>query len=300
MTVSMLRCFTTVAQLENISKAAFLLHLTQSSLSKNLAKLEEELGMPLFDRAGKKIVLNAQGKRFLDCCNRMLRELDTALADMRQLTSGTDNRIRVGMTGLSERMIECMADFRRRYPETEFDVDGALESRELPDINEFDVLIYPAGGRYDKFNGYPFYEERYFLAVSSRNELSHLPSVTPRTADGQNFVFLRNGRTELEYPYALCTAMAVHFASQSFVDSRELHRQMIASGMAVGFVAEEEASSYRSDPAIRLIPVLDGRFARQMMICFRREKHLSPAALAFRDFTMTRFGLVSPMPTGKG
>ena len=57
MNISQLRYFTTVAQLENVSKAADLLYLSQSSLSKNIAKLEEELGMPLFDRNGKKITL---------------------------------------------------------------------------------------------------------------------------------------------------------------------------------------------------------------------------------------------------
>ena len=50
MRIAQLRCFSTIAQLENVSQAAEHLHLSQSSLSKNLATLEEELGAPLFER----------------------------------------------------------------------------------------------------------------------------------------------------------------------------------------------------------------------------------------------------------
>lgn len=291
MNISQLRYFTTVAQLENISKAADLLFLSQSSLSKNIAKLEEELEMPLFDRNGKKISLNAQGKRFLECCNRLLREFDTALEDMHQIACGVDNRIRICIAGMNQRIIDCMADFRRKRPEIEFDLDGGLESREKLDINEFDVLVYPAGGRYDKFTGYPFYRERYFLGVSAGHPLSKNASIQPWALDGQNFVFLRSGRNCLEYPYSICTALAVSFGSQCFVDSRELHRQMIAAGMAVGFVTEEEAVFYQSCPSLRLIPIQDVRFSRQMMICFRREKHLPPSARAFRDYAVRYFAL---------
>ena len=64
--ISQLYSFIVVAQNENLSKAAGMLYVSQSALSKSIAKLEEELGVELFDRRGKKIVLNARGKRFLE------------------------------------------------------------------------------------------------------------------------------------------------------------------------------------------------------------------------------------------
>ena len=72
MNITQLRYFVSVAQLENMTKAARLLHLTQSSLSKNIAMLEEELGMPLFDRGSRRIILNQQGRRFLEYSSMVL------------------------------------------------------------------------------------------------------------------------------------------------------------------------------------------------------------------------------------
>lgn len=291
MTIAQLRYFTTIAQLENISQAAQLLHLSQSSLSKNLAKLEAEAGTPLFDRRGKKLTLNAAGARLLEYSTLALRELEYALDDMRLLSTGADCRVKIGTAGSSSRLADCIAAFHRAHPEAEFDLNGGIEGIEHLDINDFDALIYPAGGRYEKFTGFPLWEERYFLAVPAEHPLAACAVMKLQALEGQNLVFLRDGRAFVEHPFRICGALAVRFGSQCYVDSRELHRELIASGVCVGFVPEGCAALYRADPALRLIPIQDRRFARQMMICFRREKHLSGLARAFRDFAQNYFGL---------
>ena len=291
MTIAQLRYFTTIAQLENISQAAQLLHLSQSSLSKNLAKLESEVGTPLFDRSGKKLTLNAAGARLLEYGTLALRELEYAQDDIRLLATGADSRVKIGAAGASGRLTGCVAAFRREHPEAEFDLNGGIEGLEHLDINDFDMLLYPAGGKYDKFTGFPVYEDRCFLAVSRVHPLADCGCVLPKALDGQDMVFLRDGKTFVEHPFRVCSALAVRFRSQCYVNARELHRQLIASGMCAGFVPESGADLYRGDPALRLIPIQDQRFTRQMMICFRREKHLSGLARTFRDFALRYFGL---------
>lgn len=291
MNVLQLRYFITVAQLENVSKAAAILHLSQSSLSKNIAKLEEDLGLPLFERNGKKIKLNPAGERFLDACTLVLRELDGALADMHQLTWGTDKRIRIGLADTNRRMIDCIAAFRAEHPDVEFDLDSNIEGDDMIDINDFDVLVYPSGGRYNKFSGYAFYQERFYIAASATHPLSKSVSLLPQALADQNVVFLRKGKNAFEYPYRICGALAINFASKCFADSRALHREIVASGLAVGFVPEEELSFYRNSSDIRLYPVHDQRFIRQIMVCFRREKHLTAPAREFRDHMIRYFSL---------
>ncbi len=289
--IAQLRYFTTIAQLENVSQAAQLLHMSQSSLSKNLAKLEAEVGMPLFDRSGKKLTLNAAGARLLEYSTLVLRELEYTLDDMRLLSTGMDSRVKIGTAGTSDRLAVCIAAFHRNHPEAEFDLNSGIECIEHLDINDFDMLIYPAGGKYDKFTGFPFCEDRCCLAVSRSHPLADRASIQPKALDGQDMVFLREGRAYVEYPFRVCSALAVRFRSQCYVDTRELHRQLIASGVCVGFVPESGAALYRADPSLRLIPVQDQRFTRQMMLCFRREKHLSALAREFRDFALEYFGL---------
>ncbi len=291
MQMSQLRYFAAIAQLENMSQAAELLHMSQSSLSKNLARLEAEVGMPLFERNGRKLKLNAAGTRLLEYSSMTLRELEYALADMRLLSTGTDARIKIGAAGAGARLTACVAAFHQEHPEAEFDISGGIEGLEHPDINDFDMLIYPAGSKYRKFNGFPLYEERYLLAVPGTHPLARCAALQVKALEGEQVVFLREGRSFVEYPFQICGALAQRFGGTCYADSRDLHRQMIASGVCVGFVPEDSAAFYRADRSLRLIPIPDHRFTRQMMVCFRREKHLSSLARTFRDFAMAYFGL---------
>lgn len=82
MEIHQLKYFICVAKLESISKAATTLHLSQPALSKSIAKLEDELGVLLFDRSGKRLHLNDRGRLFLEGAEKALRELDSAAASV--------------------------------------------------------------------------------------------------------------------------------------------------------------------------------------------------------------------------
>ncbi len=292
MTVEQIRYFTTVAQLENISKAAELLHLSQSSLSKSVARLEAELGTPLFIRGGKSLSLNAAGARFLACGTNILRELDEARSDIRLLTTGSDDKLKLGFAADGGLLVGCVAAFLRGHPGAEFDLNRDVEREEHPDINEFDALVYPDEPRYEKFTGYSLGEERWSLAVPAGHPLYEKASVAPKALEGLDVVFLRGGKIWVEYPFRICAALAIRFSSQCFADARETHRALIASGVCCGFVPEGETALYRGE-AVRLLPILDRHFARPVRICFRRDKHLTPLAREFRDFTIAYLDLTA-------
>lgn len=291
MNITQLRQFTTVARLENMSRAAQMLHVTQSALSKNVAQLERELGTVLFDRSGKRLRLNASGERFLECCEKMLRELDSAQADLRMMTTGRDHRLSIGSVGSGARLLGCLAEFSRRHPEAELNLQCELDGNELPDISRFDALVYPDNIKYRKFSGYPLYEERYFAAVPAGHALCARAGVGLGQLVGENMVFLRRGGSA-EYPFNACAALNIYPGKSSFADTRQAHRALIAAGTAIGFVPESEKDEYLHDSCIRLLPVMDRNFCQAFCICFRREKYLSEFGKVFRDFAVDYFELL--------
>lgn len=291
MNIQYMRYFMTVAKLENVSRAAEVLHVSQSSLSKDIASLEKELGTPLFDRKGKKLLLNPVGVEFLESCRVIVAKADEALGNVQMMVTGRSNRIRISAAGINKKLFACMAEFEKRHPETSFEMDCIIDNDELPDINEYDVVIYPDELKFNKFKGYDFYKERYYLAVSANNPLTSKPNVPVHALDGLDYVFLRYENNLVEYPYRLCSALAVKMKACHFVDSRELHRQMIAAGLGVGFVPEGSMEMYVKNGEIRLLPLPNTRFDRPMRICFRREKHLTALGVAFRDHLISYFEL---------
>lgn len=280
MKVSQLQYFTTLAELQNMSRASELLHMSQSSLSKNISAVEEELGVTLFDRNGKHISLNSAGQRFLDCCHHILNEYESAVDEITAMSTGTTTRIKIGACGNINRLLPIMTAFKKTHPEVEFDINSDIEHEDNIDINEYDVLVYPSESKYSRFSGFPLFEEKYFLAVSNNNPLRKSAAVSVKSLNSQDAVFMRSGSLN-EYSYNLCSALSVHFTSASFVTSRAMHREAIASGLAVGFVPDSYRSLYISTGNIELLPITDAGFTRQYNICFKRKKHLSQLAQEF-------------------
>ena len=292
MNIQNLRYFAIVAKLENVSRAAELMHTSQSSISKNIFALEEELGTKLFDRHGKKLVLNDAGKRFLQSCDRILQETETVAKDLRHMSTGDDNLIRICAIGMDPHLLTFMSIFKVSYPEVEYAMDSIPDGDELPDINKYDLIIYPDELKYRKFKGINFYTEKYLFAVRNDNPLADRVSLPVKMMNGLPMVFL-NHKLEYEYPYHVCLAQTVKMSSMNFVDSRDLHRQMISNGIACGFVPEGSAEIYRNDSRIKLLHLTDDRFTRNMKACFKREKHLSVMGSAFRKSMIEYFNLQS-------
>ena len=291
MNIHGLRAFLTVAKLENVSKAAELLHMSQSSLSKTIAALEKELGVKLFDRNGKRLTLNNYGQRFQKSSQVIIGEADDVLKDIRLMDTGYSNTIRISAAGTNTAVFECLNAFKALHPETLYEIDGVIDNDQIPDINAYDCVIYPDDLRYQKFRGYDFYEEKYYLAVNAESDISNKISAASKALCGRDFVFIRYQDNQIEYPYRICTALAVDVTNSSFADSREVHRQMISAGIGIGFVPAGSAEMYKHNGKIRLLPLMDGRFIRPMKVCFKRDKHLSELGAVFKKFFMEYFSI---------
>lgn len=90
-----LRAFATVAEVGGVTRAAGLLHLTQSAVSMQIRRLEEALGRTLFERAGRSVVLTADGEELLGRARRMLALNDEILARFTQ--SAFEGEITLGV-----------------------------------------------------------------------------------------------------------------------------------------------------------------------------------------------------------
>ena len=88
MTFNQLLYFQTVSEYENYHKAAEKLYLSQPSLSRSISSLEKELGVMLFEKQGRGIVLTKAGRLFQEYTDRILSECEVAKTKMNEIASG--------------------------------------------------------------------------------------------------------------------------------------------------------------------------------------------------------------------
>ncbi len=120
-----LPAFRAVARSENLREAAEQLHLTPSAISQQIKLLEDQVGFPLFDRRGRRVVLNAAGEALQRAVEPALDRLDEGLRAAAALAAGTTQRIRVTLLpSFAQRwFLPRMARWRERHPDIALELE---------------------------------------------------------------------------------------------------------------------------------------------------------------------------------
>src|SRR6266566_4910552 len=125
-----LRTFVAVADAGGVRRAAIRVSLSQPATSRQLHALEAELGVPLFDRIGRRLQLTSEGEDLLQRSRRLLSDAEAIGDRARALTSGQTGVLRVGATPqlIESMMVGFLAYYRPRHPgvDVHFIEDGAV------------------------------------------------------------------------------------------------------------------------------------------------------------------------------
>lgn len=114
--LSELHAFAAAARLGNFSLAAEDLHVTQGAISRAIARLEEHLGLALFERHGRRSLLSAAGRAYLDAVGPAILTIESASAHLRRRHTGAQLRLSVTPTLFSHWLIPRLPDFSARHP----------------------------------------------------------------------------------------------------------------------------------------------------------------------------------------
>ena len=196
MELRVLRYFLTVAMEENITHAAEILHVTQPTLSRQLAQLEADLGVTLFRRGNHRITLTEEGQ-LLRCRAREILELadkaEAELTHMDQVVTGTI-AIGCGETGSIRYLADTMADFRKKYPRVSFEIYSAIaddvSTRMDRGLLDFGLLMEPVDISKYNFVHMP-YQEQHRLLVRKDDPMAGQEAVTPEDLEGMDILMPR-------------------------------------------------------------------------------------------------------------
>src|SRR6185436_14763310 len=152
METRLLKMFIAVAECGSLVGAAARLHLTPSAVSHALRALEAELGCRLFERAGKRVLLNQAGEQFLAQVRPPLQALDEAADSLKQLGKWGQTRVRLGASAAACQHIlpGVIRELQRAHSKIELQVEsGDMSSlMELLGENTLDLALGVAPGSY--------------------------------------------------------------------------------------------------------------------------------------------------------
>ena len=140
MELRQIRYFLKAKELLNFTEAAAQSFVTQSTLSQQIKQLEQELGVPLFDRIGKRVALTEAGRLFAEYAQKAVKQTADsliAIQDLQELKTGT---LQIGVTyGLRDALTQVLIQFAEQYPQIKIRVNFATSSELIKKLHNFEL-----------------------------------------------------------------------------------------------------------------------------------------------------------------
>lgn len=203
MEIFQLHYFVKLAEVLHFTQAAEACYVTQSGLSQQIKKLEDELGMALFLRIGKKVQLTEAGAIFLHHAKRILDDVDIgkqAIDDLNELIGG---ELKIGVTYVFGLLVlPVVQEFAKKYPDLKIiiDYDSTEPLKQKLINNKLDmVLVHSANNISSSIKKVSLFTSKLVMAVAKTNPLAKLESIPFSEVDQIPLILATKGFSSREY-----------------------------------------------------------------------------------------------------
>lgn len=256
-----LRYFLAVAENEHITNTAKQLHIAQPALTQSIHRLEQELGVSLFERAGRGIRLSPAGAYVRDRVKPAMETLENVARDVQLFQQGEQGVVRVGVHAASGVAIDGIAAYSELNPHVSFEITQDERERHRDVIV---TTITPRGSSTveNAIEKTPF-SERIGIAVPASSALGDTASLADFA--NERFIALAGSRRFREVCDTFCArrAFTPHIAFES--DNPLVVKKMIGLGLGVGFWPDHSWGDL--DPkSCRLVHLQEPEFTRDVIV----------------------------------
>lgn len=280
-TLRQLEVFAAVASHGHVTRAAVAVALTQSATSMALADLERQLGVQLFDRVGRQLLLNEAGRQLLPRAQEVLDRVRDIEASAGGGDSAFDLHLGASLTIGNHLLPDLMAELGRRHPRSQ--VRLALRNTEqvLADLLAFRVDLGFVEGPVQEphLRRFPWRQDRLVVFAAPDHPLAHR-TATPSDLQAATWVLREKGSGTREvFDRALANATLTPQVSLE-VEQPEAIRQCVRAGLGLGCLSSLELAD--AFQAGWLAPVATPFLSleRDFQVVMHADKHLSPGLSA--------------------
>lgn len=286
-----LKYFQVVAHMEHMTRAAEKLYIAQPSLSQSIAKLEEELGVPLFDRQGRRIHLNQFGRAFLKRVERIFRELDEGKREVADLAGLEEGSIALAVAS-TQPLPDLLSGFLSRHPRVRFRL---FQQQSLANVvqqlerGEIDLCISSPPIEKPGITWVPLLTEEIFLLVPAGNPLARRGSIRLIDAANESFISLKPGHGLRDLMDEFCKKAGFVPDVAFEGDESATVRGLVTAGLGVTFVAAQTLPQSLIEQSMVLLRIEEPVCQRTIGLAWLEDRYLSEAARRFQQFVIEYF-----------
>ncbi|MBM7699006.1 LysR family transcriptional regulator [Kurthia huakuii] len=285
-----LEYFQMLAKIQHMTKAAEKLSISQPALSRSIARLEDELGVPLFERQGRSIHLNRYGELFERRVERILNEYQLGLKELQQLVDPNHGEISLGfLHTLGTNIVpDLIRLFRKNHPDIHFSLKQNYTHLQLKHLlsGDLDLCLMAKMDVPKPILWTELWRDELFAIVPSEHPLSKRTSIAIHELADEAFILMKPG-------YALRLQADALFEQANFEPTITFEGDEVST--VAGFVIAGLGVSILPDgleinqKGISKLHITGMTAERVIGMAWSEGRYLSPAAQAFQQFIFDYF-----------
>lgn len=285
MEITQLRSFLCVSDHGNITRAADALYLTQPAVTQHVRALERELGVRLFERTGRGVILTSSGRALEDYARRAISILDECVQVIGDMKSGATGRVVLG-AGVTTSIFSLPA-WLRVFREAHPGVDVAVRtgrSREIADLvlaREIDLGFITSPVEHPDLSTRELYEEEIVLVTDSGHPLAGR-TVQPTELDSIPLILFPHGSGFRAYIDRVLAEAGISASVKMETDSAEAIKSFVEVGLGASLLPASAVEAEIGQGRLARMDVAElPTLTRKTSLIYRSDRYLSTSSGAF-------------------
>lgn len=294
MNIKQLETFVIVAKQLSFTKASEEMYITQSSVSKIIKSLEDELSAQLFYRTPN-IQLTDVGRELYKHSVNVLSMINSIPLEIGNLSKVRKGSVRIGIPPIigSSFFPQVIGSFKSQYPGidiklTEVGSKGIIEHMETGDLDVGVICSYPSNS--DEYNIFPLVKSQLMVGISSDDPLASRDYLSFSELKDHGFVLFKEDFSLYDSIIEGCTQNG--FSPNIICNSsqKDFILEMVASKIGITCLPHVTCSHVKNDN-LRFIPLEDPRIYLNLLIAWKKNRYLSYASREWLRFTSNALDL---------
>ena len=264
-----------LADHKHFGRAAAASFVSQPTLSTQIRKLEEELGVVLFERAPRKVMLTPVGMEVAERARRIVADLEQMKEAARRSQAPEAGTVRLGIfPTLGPYLLpHVIPGIRRRFPELQLLLVEEKSDLLLARLRDgrLDAALLALPVHDDQLHAEFLFEEPFLLAVPDRHPLAERASLNVGDLANEDLLLLEDGHCLRQQTLDVCQLSGASEKTEFRATSLETLRQMVAANVGVTLLPTLAVLPPVAQPSsIRLLPFKDSQPSRRIAMFWRR------------------------------
>lgn len=291
LTLRQIRIFLSAAKCQSFSKAAAELNITGSAVSLQIKEMEGDIGVSLFNRENKKIVLSSAGEHFLLYANRVINTLNEARSVMENLRGTEIGILKIGLVSTTRYFLpEMLVQFKKEYPNVQIKV--VVKNREalieLLREGEIDIAMMGKPPKRINVDTEAFASHPHVFIASPLHRLAGKPNLPSDTLSQIDLICreMGSGTRYIMEKYIAEQGLTLKMSME--MSGNETIKQAVMADLGVSLVSLHTIGNEITNNQMVILDIENTPIIRTWFIVLPKNRDATQATEAFRQFIVSK------------